>query len=150
MTTHETPVVAFDAASVVLPQLAAPASLSLVIGPELTPVKAIEQAAATLDMLLAEMLTADAFQAVRAVAVELVDLAARYAGSEDLTLAVDIDAAYATVTAGEMRCPLPAPDEEPGLYLVQRTATAVMQHRGAGGGFVTWAAVPISRPSAET
>jgi hypothetical protein len=45
------------------------------------------------------------------------------------------------LSVGEMICPLPAPEDEPGLYLVHGVAAEVGQNIGDHGGRVTWAAI---------
>jgi hypothetical protein len=120
--------------------------VDFVIGPEATPVEAMEQAGAVVTMSLprflegmpgAEKTCAD----VQAVLTELVDVTARHKAGTDMVCAVAFDGAHVTVSVGDMGRTLPAPEEEPGLYLVRRVASEVGQYAGDLGGRVTWAAI---------
>lgn len=107
----------------------------------------MEQAGAVVAMALPMFLrdlphAAETCAAVQAVLTELVDVTARHKAGLDLVGKVTYDGAHVTVTVGDMDCPLPAPEEEPGLYLVHRIASDVGQYAGDHGGRVTWAAVP--------
>ncbi|MEV7512111.1 hypothetical protein AB0O57_29560 [Streptomyces sp. NPDC091201] len=82
--------------------------------------------------------------AVEAVVTELVDIAARHRASADLVGRVAFDGTHVTVSVGDMAGPLPAPEQEPGLYLVHRLADDVGQYDGDFGGRVTWAALPVA------
>ncbi|MFJ4084995.1 hypothetical protein ACIP2Z_39380 [Streptomyces iakyrus] len=79
---------------------------------------------------------------VRAILTELVDVTARHGAGGDLVASVAYDGVHVTVSVGDMGRALPAPEEEPGLYLVHRLASDVGQYAGDQGGRVTWAAVP--------
>ncbi|MFJ4988706.1 hypothetical protein ACIP9H_33515 [Streptomyces sp. NPDC088732] len=128
----------------------AESSISLTIGPEWTPVQAMEQAVAMVAMSLPTFLDElpdrdDVCADVQAVLRELVDVTARHKASVDLVAEVVFDGAHVTVSVRDMDCDLPAPEEEPGLYLVHRLAEDVGQYPGDNGGRITWAAVPVHR-----
>ncbi|CAL9326774.1 hypothetical protein [Streptomyces sp. SudanB91_2054] len=121
-------------------------SLAFSIGPNVTPVEAMQQAGAMASMTLprflagkpgAEETGADAL----AVLTELVDLTARHKASSALVGRVSYDGLHITVSVGDMDGALPPPETEPGLYLVHRVAAEVGQYAGDMGGRVTWAAV---------
>ncbi|MFJ4880101.1 hypothetical protein ACIP93_33505 [Streptomyces sp. NPDC088745] len=121
-------------------------SVDFVIASEVSPVEAMERAVALSAVALPRMLqgapdlvrTCDN---VKAVLAELVDVTARNQASDALIARIAYDGAHVTVSVGEMGRPLPAPEEEPGLYLVHRIASEVGQYAGDHGGRVTWAAV---------
>jgi hypothetical protein len=121
-------------------------SVDFVIGPEVSPVQAMKQARALAALALPRMLegahdvtmiSAD----VQAVLGELVDVTARHTLGAGLLARIAYDGWHVMVTVGEMICALPAPEDEPGLYLVHRTADKVGQYVGDRGGRVTWAAI---------
>jgi hypothetical protein len=120
--------------------------VDFVIGPEVVPSAALKQAEALARMALPRLL-GDAVDAsktcdeVRAVLVELIDVTARHQASGSLVSRLAYDGAHVTVSVGDMDCLLPAPADEPGLYLVYRIADDVGQYAGDHGGRVTWAAV---------
>lgn len=121
-------------------------SITFSIGPETSPVEAMKQAEATVAMMLPRFLAEvpgakDVCAAAQAVLVELVDVTARHKAGSDLVGKVAYDGDHVTVSVGDMDCSLPAPEEEPGLYLVHRAAVEVGQYAGDHGGRVTWAAV---------
>ncbi|MFI5990322.1 hypothetical protein ACIBAC_00510 [Streptomyces sp. NPDC051362] len=121
-------------------------SIDFTIGPETNAVQAVERATATVNMALPRFLagaqgSSQTCNNILAVLTELVDLTARYKAGRDLVGSVTWDGQHAMVSVGDMRCPLPAPEEEPGLYLVHRLADRVSQYAGDMGGRVTWAAV---------
>lgn len=123
-------------------------SIDFAIGPEATPAQAIERIAAmvkmTVPQLQGEMPGADLVHAdVQAVLTELVDVTARHQASMDLLGKVTIDGKHVTMSVGDVNCPLPAPEEEPGL-LVHRVASEVGQHAGDNGGRVAVAAVAVT------
>ncbi|MFG2986156.1 hypothetical protein ACGFYQ_33730 [Streptomyces sp. NPDC048258] len=123
-------------------------AIDFTIGPESTPVEAMKQAAAmvgmTLPTCLSEVPDPEAVcETVKAVLTELVDVTARHRASLDLVGKVKFDGAHVTVSVGDMNCLLPAPSEEPGLYLVHRHADEVGQYAGDLGGRVTWAAIRV-------
>lgn len=107
----------------------------------------MEQAGAMVTMSLPRFLKGtpgaeETCAAVQAVVTELVDVTARHKAGTDLVGSVAFDGSHVTVSVGDMDCELPAPEEEPGLYLVHRVAAEVGQYAGDHGGRVTWAAVP--------
>ncbi|MFF0698408.1 hypothetical protein ACFYU4_37960 [Streptomyces tendae] len=121
-------------------------SLTFSIGPDVPPVEAMHQAGAMASMTLPRFLSGkpgaeETVAAVLAVLGELVDLTARHKASTGLVGRISYDGAHVTVSVGDMNCLLPAPEEEPGLYLVHRVADEVGQYAGDMGGRVTWAAV---------
>ncbi|MCD9903215.1 hypothetical protein LUR56_31180 [Streptomyces sp. MT29] len=123
-------------------------SLDFTIGPEATPVEAMERAGATAGMALPRFLAGEAHAeqacaAVLSVLTELVDLTARYKAGLDLVGRIAWDGHHVTVSVGDMNRSLPEPEEEPGLYLVQRVADDVGQYAGDLGGRVTWASVAV-------
>lgn len=125
-------------------------SIDFTIGPAVTPVQAMSQATAMVGMTLPTFLTGLAdptavCHAVESVLTELVDVTARHKASLDLVGRVAFDGSHVTVSIGDMDGPLPAPEQEPGLYLVHRLADEVGQYAGDLGGRVTWAAVAVPR-----
>ncbi|MET8696835.1 hypothetical protein ABZV65_30345 [Streptomyces bauhiniae] len=128
-------------------QLGVENAASFAIGPEVSPVEAMDQALAVVAPQLARFLLGlpDAdwvYRDALAVLTELVDVTARYRASVDLRGRVAFDGSHVTVTVNEMDCALPAPEDEPGLYLVHRAADDVGQYAGDEGGWVTWASIP--------
>lgn len=123
--------------------------IDFTIGPESTPVEAMSRATAMVGMslptFLAEVPGADQVcTRVQAVLTELVDITARHKAGRDLVGRVAFDGTHVTVSVGDMDIPLPAPEEEPGLYLVHGIAGKdVGQYAGDHGGRVTWAAVAV-------
>lgn len=129
-----------------LPRLGSAISFS--IGPEASPAQAVENANAMVAMTLPRFLAgapraAETCTAAQAVLTELVDVTARHKAGQDLVGRVAFDGAHVTISIGDMAGPLPAPEEEPGLYLVHRMAEEVGQYAGDMGGKVTWAAVAV-------
>ncbi|MFI1532156.1 hypothetical protein [Streptomyces griseus] len=121
-------------------------SVDFTIGPEVTPVAAMERAGAMVGMSLPRFLAGvpgaeETCSAALSVLTELVDLTARYKAGPDLVGRVTWDGHHVTVSVGDMGRPLPAPEEEPGLYLVNRVADDVGQYAGDQGGRVTWASI---------
>ncbi|MGW2550016.1 hypothetical protein [Streptomyces sp. NPDC001635] len=140
---HHAPAGDTDLAHVLLGE---ESSLGFTIGPEASPVEAMEQACAMAALSLPRFLSGlpgadDTCARVQSVLTELVDITARHKAGIDLVGRVAFDGAHITVSVGDMDCPLPAPEEEPGLYLVHRVAHEVGQYAGDMGGRVTWAAV---------
>jgi hypothetical protein len=144
-TEHGAPV---ETATAALRQLAAASSISFAIGPETSPVEAMERSVALVAMSLptflegvpgAGLVCAD----VQAVLTELVDVTARHKAGLDLVGRAVFDGSHVTVSVGEMNRPLPPAQEEPGLYLVHRLADDVGQHAGDHGGRVTWASIRV-------
>ncbi|MEU1592741.1 hypothetical protein ABZ468_07740 [Streptomyces sp. NPDC005708] len=128
--------------------LGAESSLGFTIGPEASPVEAMEQACAMVALSLPRFLegvpgAGDVCAAVQAVLTELVDVTARHKAGLDLVGRVAFDGAHVMVSVGDMDGPLPAPEVEPGLYLVHRVASEVGQYAGDMGGRITWAAVEV-------
>ncbi|MFK0159090.1 hypothetical protein ACIQVK_44350 [Streptomyces sp. NPDC090493] len=127
--------------------LGAENSVDFVIGPDVTPPDAMERANAAAALALPRLLegaphinrTSDE---VQAVLQELVDVTARHSTGAGLVARIAYDGGHVTVSVGDMDGALPAPEVEPGLYLVHRTASVVGQYAGDHGGRVTWAAVP--------
>ncbi|MGW3627617.1 hypothetical protein [Streptomyces sp. NPDC000880] len=122
--------------------------IDFTIGPEATPVQAIEQATAMARMTLPMSLqgvpdSAALCSAVESVLTELVDVTARHRASLDLVGKMAYDGSHITVSVGDMGRALPTPEEEPGLYLVRRVADEMGQYAGDHGGLVTWAAVAV-------
>lgn len=78
-----------------------------------------------------------------AVLTELVDVTARYRASVDLGGRISCDGDDVLITVGEMDRPLPAPEDEPGLFLVRRLADDIGQYRSDEDGYVTWVSVPL-------
>ncbi|MEU9699480.1 hypothetical protein [Streptomyces sp. NPDC047981] len=120
------------------------------VGPDIAPVDAMERAVATVRRTLPLLLRgAPAALAARedvlSVVRELVDITARDRSSIDILGRITFDGMHVTVSVGEKRDPLPAPEVEPGLYLVHRLADEVGQYRGDEDGYVVWAAVNASR-----
>lgn len=121
-------------------------NIDFAIGPEASPVEAMERAGAMVAMSLPRFLEGtpgaeETCAAAQAVLTELVDVTARNKTGLDLVGRVAFDGAHVTVSVGDMGCPLPPPETEPGLYLVHRVAVEVGQYAGNMGGRVTWAAV---------
>lgn len=121
-------------------------TIDFAIGPEATPIEAMERAGAMAALSLPRFLEGvagaeDTCAAVQAVLTELVDVTARHKAGHDLVARLGFDGAHVTVSVGDMNCLLPAPEDEPGLYLVHRVASDVGQYAGDNGGRVTWAAV---------
>ncbi|RZU28204.1 hypothetical protein EV284_6370 [Streptomyces sp. BK022] len=128
-------------------QLGVEKAASFVIGPEVSPVEAMDQARAVVAPQLARFLQglpdADWVRGdALAVLTELVDVTARYRAGVDLRGRVAFDGSHVTVTVSEMDRALPAPEDEPGLYLVHRAADDIGQYAGDDGGRVTWASIP--------
>ncbi|MFD3514821.1 hypothetical protein [Streptomyces sp. NPDC058657] len=123
--------------------------ITFTVGPEVKAADAMTRAVAfvrrTLPMVLKGAADSDAItRSVLEVVTELVDITARHRHSADILGRVAFDGAHATISVGEMRGALPAPEEEPGLYLVGRLVDDLGQHQEDGGGYITWAAVPVS------
>lgn len=128
--------------------LGAENSLEFRIGPEHQPVETVRRSHGFAAMVLPALLAgrADAVpvaDSVLAVLTELVDVTARNRASIDLAGRVSYDGDHVLLTVGEMDCPLPAPEEEPGLYVVHRLVDHVGQYRSDDEGFVTWASLPV-------
>ncbi|MFP3991067.1 hypothetical protein U9R90_27075 [Streptomyces sp. E11-3] len=118
------------------------------LGPEHSAADAVQRAhgfaAAVMPALLATSPEATrAGQSALAVLTELIDITARHRASVDLAGRISCDGEHVLLTVGEMDRPLPAPEEEPGLFLVHRLADDVGQHRGDEAGHATWASVPL-------
>ncbi|SEE83561.1 hypothetical protein SAMN05216483_6714 [Streptomyces sp. 2131.1] len=125
-------------------------SVDFVIGPDVAPIEAMERAYATAALLLPRLLKGAPYadrtgDEVQAVLQELVDVTARHCAGAGLVARIAYDGGDVTVSVGDMTGALPAPEVEPGLYLVYRLASDVGQHVGDHGGWVTWASVPCSR-----
>ncbi|WP_031102429.1 hypothetical protein [Streptomyces sp. NRRL S-146] len=123
-------------------------SLDFRIGPEHAPAEAMRRsnrfAAMVLPALLVGLPDSEVIsESVLKVLTELVDIAARHRASVDLSGRVSCDGSHVMLTVGEMCRPLPAPEEEPGLYTVRRLADDFGQYRGDEGGYATWASVPV-------
>lgn len=123
-------------------------SIEFRLGPEHAPVQSMRRArrfvARVLPALLAGAPHAEAVkETTLAVLTELVDVTARHRASVDLSGRVSYDGDHVLITVGEMDRPLPAPEEEPGLFLVHRLTDDVGQYRGAEAGNVTWVSVPL-------
>ncbi|GAB2966087.1 hypothetical protein GCM10023080_029900 [Streptomyces pseudoechinosporeus] len=123
-------------------------SIEFRLGPEHTPVQSMRRArgfvAKVLPALLAGAPNAKAVEeATLAVLTELVDVTARHRASIDLSGRVSYDEDHVLITVGEMNRPLPAPEEEPGLFLVHRLTDDIGQYRGDEAGDVTWVSVPL-------
>lgn len=118
-------------------------SVDFVIGSYASPLEAIEKsrdlAAFTLPRLLGK--ATGARQQASDVLTELVDLTARYPASAGLLGRLEYDGSHVMVSVGDMGRTLPTPEEEPGLYLVNRVAADIGQYTGDRGGLVTWAAI---------
>ncbi|WP_435057589.1 hypothetical protein [Streptomyces sp. bgisy060] len=130
------------------PQLALGPEITLCLGPDKTPVAAMESAVAfvhrTLPTLLAGSPPALAVsEHITSVVRELVDIVARDCHAEDILGRVVFDGAHITISIGEKRGTLPEPDVEPGLYLVRRLVDDIGQYAGDEGGYVVWASIPI-------
>ncbi|MDI3406729.1 ATP-binding protein [Streptomyces cavernicola] len=125
-------------------------SLEFRVGPERGPAEAMRRsrrfAAMVLPALLAAPSQAAEIESALAVLTELVDITARSRASVDLAGRISCDGDHVLITVGEMGSALPEPEEEPGLFLVRRLVDDMGQHRGDGGGYMTWASVPV-RPS---
>ncbi|MFF0481882.1 hypothetical protein [Streptomyces sp. NPDC004435] len=116
------------------------------VGPDVAPADAMERAVATARRALPLLLKGTpaalaASENVLSVVRELVDITARDRSSTDILGRITFDGAHVTVSVGEKRQPLPRPEVEPGLYLVNRIADEVGQYRGDENGYVVWAAV---------
>ncbi|MER6109270.1 hypothetical protein [Streptomyces hirsutus] len=123
-------------------------SLDFTIGPEASPLEAMERVGAMAALTLPRFLASvpdcgEVCAAAQAVLTELVDVTARHRASLDLVGRVLYDGAHVTLSIGDMSRTLPSPEEEPGLYLVHRLAVDAGQYAGDMGGMVTWAAVAI-------
>ncbi|MGX1267982.1 hypothetical protein [Streptomyces phaeoluteigriseus] len=123
-------------------------SIEFRLGPEHTPVQSMRRArgfvARVLPALLAGAPHAKAVEeAALAVLTELVDVTARHRASVDLSGRVSYDGDHVLITVGEMGRPLPAPEEEPGLFLVHRMVDDIGQHCGDGDGYATWVSIPV-------
>ncbi|MFZ3557115.1 hypothetical protein [Streptomyces sp. BH055] len=130
--------------------LGAENSLDFRIGPECAPSRAMHRATRFAAMVLPALLAkAPNAQAVTDAALqvlgELVDITARHRVSLDVAGRISYDGDHVLITVEEMDQPLPAPEVEPGLYLVHRLADERGQYRGETGGFTIWASVPVSR-----
>ncbi|NEA53505.1 hypothetical protein G3I60_04890 [Streptomyces sp. SID13666] len=122
--------------------------ITFTLGPEVSPLDAMARTAAfvrrTLPMLLKGNPVADATSRdVLAVVTEITDITARHRCNADIIGRVVFDGAHITVSMGQMHRLLPAPEEEPGLYLVRRLVDDLGQYRGDEGGYTTWASVPV-------
>ncbi|MFE4579440.1 hypothetical protein [Streptomyces chartreusis] len=123
-------------------------SIEFRLGPEHTPFQSVRRArrfaSTVLPALLADAPNVKAVgEAALAVLTELVDVTARHRASVDLSGRVSYDGDHVLITVGEMDRPLPAPEEEPGLFLVHRLTDDVGQYRGDEAGNVTWVSVPL-------
>jgi hypothetical protein len=121
-------------------------SLDFTLGPDVSPLEAMDRAGAMATLSLPRFLegtprATETCAATQAVLTELVDVTARHKAGPGLIVRLAFDGAHVTVSVGEMDCRLPAAEEEPGLYLVHRVASEVGQYTGDRGGRVTWAAV---------
>ncbi|MER6616378.1 hypothetical protein [Streptomyces xantholiticus] len=130
-----------------LPQVRQENSIDFAIGPEASHTEAMERAGALAAMALPRMLAgapdvARTCADVQAVLTELVDVTTRHSAGDGLVARISYDGGHVMVSVGDMGRTLPAPEEEPGLYLVHRVAAEVGQYAGDHGGRVTWAAVP--------
>ncbi|MFD9394974.1 hypothetical protein ACFWBB_30880 [Streptomyces sp. NPDC060000] len=122
-------------------------SITFAIGPETNATEALERAGALATLALPRILEGapDAGRTcadVQAVLTELVDVTARHQAGDSLVARIAYDGAHVTVSVGDIDRALPAPEEEPGLYLVHGVASDVGQYVGDHGGRVTWASVP--------
>ncbi|MFG2512610.1 hypothetical protein [Streptomyces sp. NPDC048584] len=125
-------------------------SIEFRLGPEHTAVQSMRRArsfvAKVLPTLLAGASNVEAVEeATLAVLTELVDVTARHRASVDLSGRVSYDGDHVLITVGEMGRPLPAPEEEPGLFLVHRLTDDIGQYRSDEAGYVTWVSVPFRR-----
>ncbi|CAM5234638.1 hypothetical protein [Streptomyces griseomycini] len=125
-------------------------SVHFTIGPEASPTEAVDSISASAALVLPRLLhgapeAAEKHAMVQDVLTELVDITARHKASLDLVVHITYDGEHILVSAGDMDRPLPAPEEEPGLYLVNRIATEISQHAGDNGGRITWAAIDVRR-----
>jgi len=123
-------------------------SIEFRLGPEHTPIQSMRRArgfvARVLPALLAGAPNAKAVgEATLAVLTELVDVTARHRASVDLSGRVSNDGDHVLITVGEMCRPLPAPEEEPGLFLVHPLTDEIGQYRGDEDGYATWVSVPV-------
>ncbi|MET7572021.1 hypothetical protein ABZT04_26480 [Streptomyces sp. NPDC005492] len=123
-------------------------SIEFRLGPEHTPIQSMHRArsfvARVLPALLADAPNGKAVvETTLAVLTELVDVTARHRASVDLSGRVSYDGDHVLITVGEMSRPLPAPEEEPGLFLVHRLVDDIGQHRGDGDGYATWTSIPV-------
>lgn len=122
-------------------------NVTFTIGPNVSAAEALERATTAATLILPRLLegapsAAQTSDNVRAVLQELVDVTARHTAGADLVAQIAYDGVHVTVSVGDMVGTLPAPEVEPGLYLVHRLASEVGQYAGDHGGRVTWAAVP--------
>ncbi|MEU2968984.1 hypothetical protein ABZ687_28905 [Streptomyces ardesiacus] len=122
-------------------------SVHFTLGPKVTPIQAMDKALAAVSYVLPRALegvrdVSRVCSEVQAVLTELVDVTARNRAGSHLVGGIEYDGQHVTVAVGDMDCPLPPPDEEPGLYVVHRLAAEFGQYAGDHGGRVTWAAVP--------
>ncbi|MFI5664377.1 hypothetical protein [Streptomyces sp. NPDC051684] len=129
-------------------------SLDFRIGPECAPARAMQRAtrfaAMVLPALLAEAPDPEAAaDTVLQVHGELVDVTARHRASLDVAGRISFDGDHVLITVEEMDQPLPAPEAEPGLYLVHRLTDDRGQYCGEAGGFTTWASVPVLRKAPQ-
>lgn len=141
-----------ETATAALWRLAAASSIGFAMGPETSPVEAMERSVAMVSMSLPAFLggVPDAGRVgadVQAVLAELVDVTARHRAGLDVVGRVVFDGSHVTVSVGEMNRPLPSPYEEPGLFIVHRLADDVGQHAGDHGGRVTWASIHVGAGS---
>ncbi|MFE6639507.1 hypothetical protein ACFVFT_38665 [Streptomyces tendae] len=126
--------------------LGAVSSVHFTLGPEVTPIQAMEKATAAVAFILPSVLegvrdVSRVCSEVQAVLTELVDVTARNRAGSHVVGNVEYDGQHVTVAVGDMGRPLPAPEEEPGLYVVHRLAAEFGQYAGDHGGRVSWAAV---------
>ncbi|GBQ04315.1 hypothetical protein SSP531S_58090 [Streptomyces spongiicola] len=127
-------------------------SIEFRLGPEHTPVQSMRRARAfvakVLPALLAGAPSAKAIEeATLAVLAELVDITARHRAGIDLSGRVSYDGEHVLIAVGDMDQALPAPEEEPGLFIVRRLVDDVGQYRSDDDGYATWASIPVrSRP----
>ncbi|MGW0033054.1 hypothetical protein ACWDXD_24960 [Streptomyces sp. NPDC003314] len=124
-------------------------SVDFVIDRDARPVEAIEQARKLGALMLPGLIgessdRAELRENTLNVLIELVDLTARHPASPGLLGRIEYDGQHVTVSVGDMGRALPTPEEEPGLYLVQRLCGRdIGQYAGDRGGRVTWAAVQV-------
>lgn len=123
-------------------------SIEFRLGPEHTPVQSMQRARSFVARVLPALLAAApdgkaVAETTLAVLTELVDVTARHRASLDLSGRVSYDGDHVLITVGEMSRSLPAPEEEPGLFLVRRLVDDIGQHRGDEGGYATWTSIPV-------
>ncbi|MFD5856140.1 ATP-binding protein [Streptomyces chartreusis] len=123
-------------------------SLEFRLGPEHTPIQSMRRARSFVAKVLPALLAGggDAEhveESVLAVLTELVDVTARHRASVDLSGRISCDRDHVLITVGDLGRPLPAPEEEPGLFLVHRLADDIGQHREDSGGYAVWASIPV-------